>query len=161
MDPLAQLQDIQLPEPIHNYPIAIGWWLLLAILLIAFIFLGFYLYKKKRLNEVRKKALEHLQTTNAIADNIRLIKSTAMAYFPRHEIAALSGATLQQYLVNKLPVKHQDKFNQLAHNGFINVYQKTQSDDNNIDFQQAVKLWLLKALPPTTNSLQNKQRGKV
>lgn len=164
MDPLAQLQDIQLPEPIHNYPIAIGWWLLLALFIIIFILLSFHLLKQKRINKIRNQALEQLKTTISVTHNIRLIKSTAIAYFSRHEIAALSGEKLQHYLSNKLPEKHQESFNQLTQNCFINAYEKEQGNQENIKFQQAIKLWLLKALPPKnklSNKPKNKQGGNV
>ena len=48
MDPLSQLRDIHLPEPISQWwPLAPGWWVLIAIAL-ALLFAGFYLWRRRQ-----------------------------------------------------------------------------------------------------------------
>lgn len=148
MDPLAQLEAIQLPEQIHHYPVAIGWWILL-LAVVAITVLSVYLFiKKQKLNKVKKSALKQLQQENTVAENIALIKTTAMYYFSRQEIAPLSGQSLQAYLIKKLPSKHQANFISLSQETWLSVYSPTVENAPNEEFQQAVTLWINKALPP-------------
>lgn len=47
-DPLAQLRDIHLPEPIGWWPLAIGWYILIALALFLASIIAHWLYKKHR-----------------------------------------------------------------------------------------------------------------
>ena len=60
MDPLAQLQDIHLPEQVHNYPLAPGWWLLLIVIGILLIWSIAIFVKHWRLNKQKRFALRQL-----------------------------------------------------------------------------------------------------
>lgn len=60
-DPLAQLRDIHLPDPIGWWPPAPGWWIV-AILAITLVFTGCYLlYMHRRRNRYRVAALNELK----------------------------------------------------------------------------------------------------
>lgn len=149
MDPLAQLHDIQTPEQISNFPIAIGWWLLLVL---AFIFSAILIIKLKQNKQRRKRqkqAIKQLKNNDYIlSDTIVLLKWAAMAYFPRQEVAALSGDSLALYLSNKLPKKHQDFFNNKTAAIWPTLYQKNVNQTINDEFNQAALFWLKNALPP-------------
>ena len=59
-DPLAQLRDIHLPDPVGFWPLAPGWWILgLLILILLGVALRF-LIKRYRNNRYRKQALSKL-----------------------------------------------------------------------------------------------------
>lgn len=101
-DPLAQLRDIHLPPPVAWWPPAPGWWLLAALALIAAIALITWLVRRHRRRRYRRLALvearrlyaswqrqrddgAYLQALN------RLLKQTALAAYPRRQVAALDG----------------------------------------------------------------------
>lgn len=162
MDPLAQLQDITTPEPISQFPMAIGWWLLLALICLATVVLIRQFKKYQALRKTQKMAIKQI-SKNApnLAETIRILKTTAMAYLPRHEIAALSGQQLANYLVTKLPEKNKQAFIDNSANVWHQLYQKDASKQIDNDFNQAAIHWLKNALPPRKlSSATNKTGGQ-
>lgn len=157
--PLAQLKDIHLPEPVHNYPISLGWWLLLAGLLIAIIVLVVKWQKRRRISKAKQLALKQLKNTENADQIVTLIKWAAFQYFPRQEIASLHGKQLLDFLKAKLNDKHQDKFQTLCAEQLNSKYQPTQNIESNNTLKQAAQLWLSQALPPKLlkNQTQHEQ----
>jgi hypothetical protein len=146
-----QLHDIHVPEQISNFPVAPGWWILLA----ALILIGLWSYKKynknKSLNADKKQALAILASTDGLnaKECIALLKWTAMKYFSRQQLAKLYGKGFQDFLIKQLPPKHQDKFSQLISDGFVSQYQEVNKSTSKVDAdcQLATELWLNYALP--------------
>lgn len=58
-----QLRGLQLPEPVSWWPLAIGWWIVIAISLLVCSIVVFRLVKKYRQNRYRKLALGELQNS--------------------------------------------------------------------------------------------------
>lgn len=148
MDPLAQLKDISTPEQISQFPIALGWWLLLALLLLSLLtfFLKLKQYKKVRKNQ--RKAIAQITKNTEKLETMRILKWAAMAYFPRHEVASLSGNDFSTYLAEKLPINDKDKFIKQTKDHWQSLYQKNSDEQIAEEFNQAAVLWLNKALPP-------------
>lgn len=100
--PLAQLRDIHLPTPIGWWPMAPGWWLLLAL---AILILGsglYYLWRCYQAAKARKQALQLLRIYEQQAEKeansaqlcakiSELLRRVALAYYPRQQVAALRG----------------------------------------------------------------------
>ena len=59
---LEQLRDIHSPEPIGWWPPAIGWWILLFLLLCALVAVGIILYLKYRRDAYRRQAIASAQS---------------------------------------------------------------------------------------------------
>ncbi|WP_448549186.1 DUF4381 domain-containing protein [Thalassotalea fusca] len=144
MDPLAQLKDVHLPEQIHNYPIAPGWWLL-AIIIVTVIFWAIKsVINRKKFNHKRKVAKKLLDSGNlSNAEIIVLLKTVAMHYVPRENVASLHGDTLADFLQTQLPEKHQANFNTLINGKFSQHYSPTQQ--NEVSLIEAANLWLTRA----------------
>ncbi len=146
-----QLHDIHVPEQISNFPIAPGWWLLLALLLIS----ALWFYKKRkqdmRDNASKKQALTVLTNNPKLSakECITLLKWAAMQYVNRQQLAKLYGEDFQYFLKKQLPEKHQENFSQLSAAAFQGQYQaeKTTTVTIDRDCYQATKLWLTHALP--------------
>lgn len=157
MDPLAQLQDIHMPEQIHNYPIALGWWIS-ALLLVGFIIWAIIKYKKYRNKRVNQRQALKMLSTNDVnnKDILATLKWAALQYFPRQQIASLYGDNWLKFLRQNLPEKHQKQFSVLLNNSevFSQVYQQNTSVDDN-SLLPLAKYWLTHALPPQLSTRQN------
>ncbi|MBA6294903.1 DUF4381 domain-containing protein [Colwellia sp. MB02u-9] len=156
MDPLAQLSDIHLPANVHGYPIAPGWWLL-AVIVLALIIYGLLKLRQAMIKrQAQKMALKQLSTATDISAMVALLKWAALQYFPRPQVAHLTGHAFKSFLIATLPPKHQQEFTELSAEHFVSVYQSTAvstttSTTANIisaEFSNAAKLWLSHALPP-------------
>ncbi|MFB0981111.1 MAG: DUF4381 domain-containing protein [Alteromonadaceae bacterium] len=148
---LAQLKDIHLPEQVHNYPLAYGWWILLALLLIGLILSILKWQKNRKLSHAKKLALTNLNNTQNNDEIVTLLKWAAFQYFPRNEVASLHGEQLENFFINKLPTKHQEKFQTLCGQQLNNKYQPVENSSSetlNNTLQEAADLWLNQALPP-------------
>lgn len=147
--PLA-IKDIHLPEPVSNFPMAYGWWLLAALILIFIIFTIIKMRKSAKRNQVKKQALAQLKHREKMSNNdiIALLKWAAMHYFSRAELAKLYGHSLQQFLMSKLPVTQQQHFTELSEQAFLNQYQADIPLPTDAKLEQAATLWLTHALPP-------------
>lgn len=111
IDPLAQLKDIHLPEPIHWWPLAPGWYVVLAVIVLFSLVVIGYISKRKRYALPKKQALALLNTykkeyeisSNAplISSQIaELLKRVALVYFPRVQVAGMTGAEWLAFLNN-------------------------------------------------------------
>ena len=107
-NPLDQLRDIHLPDQIDQFPYAPGWWMLLALLLIAIAFYLFHLYKKHRalrllkpakaeINQLRSLPQDQLNA-HSIAKLSALLKRVCLIYFPRTSVASLNGHNWLNFL---------------------------------------------------------------
>jgi len=95
------LRDIHLPDAVSWWPPAIGWWLLLALILLALFFIP-KLYRKltfKPLNQVADNAYQeiiseyqqHNDATRLVQDISKLLRQIAMTYSGRESSAQLIG----------------------------------------------------------------------
>lgn len=110
-DPLANLADIHLPDPVTNWPPAIGWWLLALLAIALVIGLIVWLVKRYRKLAFRREALAQLSEIKAqvpdsdpiaIAMELSgLLKQVAITVFGRHHTAGLNGDAWLQFLDEK------------------------------------------------------------
>jgi hypothetical protein len=159
--PLAQLKDIHLPEPVHNYPIALGWWLLLATLLITIVILVMKWQKRRRISKAKHLALKELKNTDSADQIVTLMKWAAFQYFPRQEIASLHGQQLIEFLKEKLNDKYQEKFQTLCAEQLNSKYQSISNEEPNNTLKQAAQLWLSQALPPKSQQQSSQLKQGV
>ena len=116
-DPLSQLRDIHLPEPVTFWPPAPGWWVLLLLLLIGLAFLYRHaiaaMIQRRKLAFVLReldKALENF-TEAAAFENKRnqagldylaevniLLKRVVLVVFPESTAVHLTGAQWLAFL---------------------------------------------------------------
>jgi hypothetical protein len=106
---LETLRDIVLPDPASWAPQTIGWWVLLALLIIAGVAAGIAMRRRRRANWYRRWALAELDRievalsdpaarTQALVELPALVKRTALAAFPRHTVASLSADSWLRFL---------------------------------------------------------------
>ncbi len=105
---LPQLHDIHLPGNASIWPLAIGWWVLLTLLLITAIWLLLKWHKQRKIKaqrdmifsklETLEKKLQNKPDNQAIAEINTLLRQLAVNYYPRTKIASLTGARWLQFL---------------------------------------------------------------
>ncbi|KTD69586.1 hypothetical protein Lste_2744 [Legionella steelei] len=107
--PLAQLKDIHLPPPIGWWPLAPGWYIVLAFVLFLIIMLAYGAYKRHRHALAKKQALlllhdyqkhyEKEQNSSLTSAHIsELLRRVALAYYPRERVASLHGEEWLHFL---------------------------------------------------------------
>lgn len=114
-DPLAALNPLRDPALIGWWPLAPGWWVLIALFITAIAVLGYIAHKRYKRNVYRRLALQQLKEINteleaddsdsahihtAITATNALLKAVALRVFPRHDIAALSGTAWLDFLTS-------------------------------------------------------------
>ena len=106
------LKDIHLAAPPSFWPPAVGWWILLAVTLIAlakaFVWLKTRLNKKRLQEQQRKNLLNKLSLLEAklvkkpsnkvIAEINTLLRQYAINYYPRSKISSLTGSDWLNFL---------------------------------------------------------------
>jgi len=120
-NPLANqtlpLEDIIVPNSVSLWPLAFGWWLLLALIIACFIG-AFFVYKRYQKKwRYRKEALNLLKgyqsslqnTQSALADKdiiikyIECLKRTAISAYPTQSVQALYGREWIAFLNQQTP----------------------------------------------------------
>ncbi len=100
---LDRLHDIVVPEPVSWWPMAPGWWVLLALLLSAGMALGIRGYLRWRADAYRRAALLELDQTDNARQVAVILRRTALAIAPRESIAALRDDAWIDWLAERSP----------------------------------------------------------
>lgn len=110
MDPeQIPLRDLHLPEVIGLWPLAPGWWVLIALGVAGIGYLLYGQYQKWRWNAARRLALSELRRVRTEyeggADALtlgkelsELVRRSMLAYAPRGDVAGLTGASWLAWL---------------------------------------------------------------
>ncbi|WP_199608928.1 DUF4381 domain-containing protein [Flocculibacter collagenilyticus] len=165
---LSQLHDIQTPETISQFPPAIGWWILMALVL-SFIAITVWLYQRHQTKHRQQKlALAELNRIAISSDTAlqqinALLKRACLAYFPRENIAHLHGASWQQFLDSQA---RSYKGKPLTFNSewLTLQYQPQQSNAQKAPasaFKQYAEQWIKTALPPSSTVMKAQKQEVV
>jgi hypothetical protein len=103
------LRDLHLPADIGWWPLAPGWWVLLAIAACVFCALLYRAFRRWRANRPRRAALKQLeviardyagdQDLASFSKQLsELLRRALLAYAPRDEVAGLTGARWLEWL---------------------------------------------------------------
>ena len=103
-----QLKDIHLPGSPDFWPPAMVWWLLLSLVFFVLFWVFAKLKKRKRLRKRRRALLKTLggleerlrkdANNETLAEVNTLLRQLAVNYYPRSEIASLTGANWLHFL---------------------------------------------------------------
>lgn len=118
MDPnQLPIRDLHLPEAVGWWPLAPGWWFLIALLVVFLVWQGWRALKRWRFEAPRRFALreferfesEYVQSRDPVTlgKNVsNLLRRTMLAYAPRDEMAGLTGDAWLHWLDRDLPVPY-------------------------------------------------------
>lgn len=137
--PLDQLADIHLPDSVSWWPLAPGWWILLA--LIAAVAIGFFIWRhRKRQNHYRVIALQELNTIYSYYKDSQdsaiylqslsvLLRRTALTAYPRNFNASIKGTEWLNWLDAVYPDANEKFSSELGQALVNNLYQKNPQID--------------------------------
>ena len=105
-DPLAQLKDIHTPDPVSWWPLAPGWWAIIAASVILLALLAYWLKKRQNARRYRVQAAAELhalrkaQLSNShfIERVNAILKRVAIQSDKTHKPGHLSGYAWLEYL---------------------------------------------------------------
>ena len=108
-DPLAALRAYHMPDPIAWWPPAAGWWVLLILLLAAAAVATWWLalrrsgsaaarHARRELKRLRRELASSDDNARFIRQLSKLLRRYALAVFPRHQVAALTGEAWLRFL---------------------------------------------------------------
>lgn len=108
-DPLSQLKDIHLPDPVSFWPPAPGWWLLGILAIILSTWLALRVNSWYRNNAYRRQAEDklaaldrsynqHNDSTIYISNINNLLKQVAVYYYDKAKVSRLSGKQWLEFL---------------------------------------------------------------
>ena len=95
---LEHLNDIALPADVPWWPLAPGWYLLLALLLLVGTWLAARAWTRWRANAYRRAALRELARADNAETIAELLRHTALARVPPSVIAQLGGMQWTEWL---------------------------------------------------------------
>ena len=111
------LRDIHLPDPVSWWPLSIGWWLVIGLILVITCLSVWayrrYQYKKysavrlakKELHKLRQQYLVHRDIKLLAGELSVLIRRLNISIFPRTDTASLTGTDWLRHLDSPLPDK--------------------------------------------------------
>lgn len=141
---LLPLNPMHLPEPPNWFPLAWGWWALIASVIVGLLIVWLLLYRKKRHLAAKKTAQRLMASHQKPADAIELVRQAALCYFPREEIAQLTGKEWYEFLDSQL--------NQPVFIANYELWQQALYSKHPIQethtLLQDCSLWIDQALPP-------------
>ncbi|KXF79888.1 DUF4381 domain-containing protein [Enterovibrio coralii] len=142
------LADIHLQAAPGLWPLAWGWWVLIAALLLILAVVVYALRLRAQKRKAQKEAIKQLSHTDTLGDINALLKRAALTYFPRHDVAKLTGQSWLAFLDNQLPVSKQGF---VAHEALWQkgVFSKEGLNKDELNACKALaSVWLTNALPP-------------
>jgi Domain of unknown function (DUF4381) len=112
-DPLAQLNPLREPAAIGWWPLAPGWWLLIALVLVAAGLLIWWALKRYRSNAYRRAGIAQLAQIQShwerdgdngqcLTHTNALLKAVALRGFPHRDIASINGERWRDFLNQSL-----------------------------------------------------------
>ncbi len=147
--PILELKDIHLPPEPGVWPPSPVWLALIAASLILLIVAGLLSWRYIKRTRAKRTALKRLkQFTPKTCDLVMLntlLKQAALNYFPRHQVASLSGIHWLTFLD-----QNQQKAINFQHNAqtwLVDMYRHPPRQVTQAELDWA-KTWLNAALPP-------------
>ena len=139
---LQEMQQVSLPVVVDNWPLAIGYWLLLGLLVLAGIFFGCLYYKNRYRRYLANKLQRAFASDISAIDYIALanatIKQIAIKLSSRQKVAKLTKKSWLEYIANRCVEPMPKSF---KHGIEISLY-SGEFDKNLLEFHNYTLLWI-------------------
>ena len=100
---LDRLHDLVLPPAVPWWPLAPGWYLVIALALVAVMWMTLRAWRQWQSNAYRREAARELASLESSAAIAELLRRTALAIAPRSEIAEKTGTAWLDWLTAQFP----------------------------------------------------------
>lgn len=144
---LDRLHDIVEPPPVPWWPLAPGWYLVLALVAVALTWFCLRFWKQWQANAYRREALRELRAAKSSAEIAELLRRTALATAPRSKIATLSGDSWAEWLASCVPESMPRAVHLLLAGG---VYDPTTPTTDIALFREYANTWIVRHRLPQT-----------
>ena len=104
---LSRLVDIIEPEPVSWWPLAPGWWIVIALAFAGITYAGIRLFLKWRRSAYRRSAcseLDRMDEAVTVEEINALLKRTALCAWPRKAVASLNCGSWITFLETNGPL---------------------------------------------------------
>lgn len=132
-----QLYDIVLPVEPSFWPLAIGWWLVIAIALIAITFTTTSIIKHLKYWKIKRLAQRKLYDCTSCDDINQLLKQVAIYYCTQQDIGPMRNAQWTKFLMCNLTANQQETLS--------NIHQalyRPNHDKYHRDYLYIANIWL-------------------
>jgi hypothetical protein len=119
---LDRLHDLALPPEVAWWPLAPGWYVIIAAVLIFLLILSHRTWKTWRANAYRRAALRELSSAENVPAIAELLRRTALATTPRKAVSGMTGTTWFDWLAEQTATAMPDTVRHQLANG---IYQKS------------------------------------
>jgi hypothetical protein len=139
--PLDQLADIHLPDGVSWWPLAPGWWILLALLAITIV--GFFIWRNRKQQNYYRVIAQH-QLAGIYADYqqtqdagaylqalSQLLRRTALTAYPNSFNASIKGKDWLHWLDSVCPAATEKFSGEIGQSLLNSAYQKNPQVDVN------------------------------
>ena len=145
---LERLHDLALPPDVPWWPLALGWYVVLAALLITGGYFTYRSWNSWRARAYRRSALSELESACSPTEIAELLRRSALAITPRAAIAGMSGADWLDWLASQSPQPLTDEVRQLL---TVGVYgQASNSPADLAALRSFAAGWIRTHHPPQT-----------
>ncbi|MBV7300137.1 DUF4381 domain-containing protein [Enterovibrio paralichthyis] len=159
--PALPLADIHLQQAPGLWPLAWGWWLVIAAVLIALLLTVHWLRLRNYRLAARQEALSALNAATSVADINALLKRAALSYYPREQVAGLTGERWLAFLDSQLPAAQQGFGSESAlwlNGAFSNV---PNTDAELAQAKAMAARWLKQAIPAKAQSVPSSSKAEA
>lgn len=161
-DLLSQLQDIQTPAQVGNWPLAWGWWAVIVLSFFIFVLIAISVYRFIKQRKAKKQALKLLNQVDpeqnpiiAVQTINSILKRVVLAYSERDLVANLNGEKWTVWLNT-----HGHKNAQINSEFVQLAYQENCSSEQASEYLKQSKNWINKSLPLSKQALKSVSQGE-
>ena len=142
-DLLLPLRNLHLPDVPSWFPLAWGWWASTAAVVMTILVIAYYLHWKKKRLAPKKTALLLIRREKPAAA-IELVRQVSLCYYPREQIAQLTGRDWYTFLDSQIESPlFEANFEQ-----WQQVLYSKKVADNSDELVEHCYQWVAQALPP-------------
>ena len=151
----TELHDIVAAPAASWWPLAPGWYALVALLTLSLSALVIGLYRYLRSRRVRNYLLKQLRQPQANCQQVTLLlKQACLGYLPRDSVSELSGDAWVNFLLLPLSNKQQQQWQALLHTAMRESYVASKDPSTVAEYQKFARYWIRLSLPNKLKQLR-------